>query len=150
MPLIKDKSVIENNWVFISDDAEIIAGNISVSLARFVQDKDQLLAREGLLGVRLNSADNVAQLSDDLNHLTLIELNFADFADGRAFSQAWLLRNRYNYSGEIRAVGNYSNDQLFYLSRVGVNAFVTAEVEDAAITLAKLNDFSVSYQPSVN
>jgi uncharacterized protein (DUF934 family) len=150
MPLIKDKSVIENNWTFISDDAEIIAVNISVSLARFVQDKAQLLAREGLLGVRLNSADNVAQLSDDLKHLSLIELNFADFADGRAFSQAWLLRNRYHYSGEIRAVGSYSNDQLFYLSRVGVNAFVTAEVEDAAITLSKLNDFSVSYQASVN
>ena len=149
MQLIKDNALINNDWTFISDDAELIAGNISVSLERFLQTKAELLAGNTLIGVRLNGSDNVAQLAEALKSITLIELYFSDFADGRAFSQAWLLRNRYGYSGEIRAVGHYCPDQLFYLQRVGVNAFVPLNSEDITVTLAKLKDFSVSYQASV-
>lgn len=149
MQLIKDKTIIEDNWIFIADEAALINANITVSLARFQQNKAELLNWHHLIGVRLNPADTVAELVNDLTHLALIELNFPDFSDGRCFSQAWLLRNRYNYRGEIRAVGQYCSDQLYYLSRVGVNAFATVNSEDVALTLAKLNDFSVSYQASM-
>lgn len=148
--IIKDKRIIEDNWHYIADDAELNGENISVSLARWQQDKPQLLNRSGKLGVRIHSADSVANLAADLENLQLIELDFPEFADGRLFSQAWLLRSRYHYQGEIRAIGHYMPDQVFYLSRVGVNAFKPEKAEQLPVVLANLNDFTVSYQSSIN
>lgn len=148
--IIKDKRIIEDNWHYIADDAELNGENISVSLARWQQDKPQLLNRSGKLGVRIHSADSVANLAADLENLQLIELDFPEFADGRLFSQAWLLRSRYHYQGEIRATGHYMPDQVFYLSRVGVNAFKPEKAEQLPVVLANLNDFTVSYQSSIN
>lgn len=144
MQLIKNKEIVDNQWIYLADDAPIISSNICVSLTRWQQEKAQLVARsEGKLGVRISSADDVSTLIDDLSHLALIELNFADFADGRSFSQAYLLRNRYGFQGEIRAIGSYLADQAFYLSRVGVNAF---SAENLPQTQATLEDFTVLYQ----
>ncbi len=150
MQLIKDKAIVTDHWTFVADGDELATGDVVVSLARFKQEKAVLLNRSGMLGIRLQPADAVAELANDLTKLALIELNFPDFADGRAFSQAWLLRQRYGYTGEIRAVGHYLTDQLFYLSRVGVNAFVPSTSEDLSLTLTKLTDFSMHYQYSVN
>lgn len=143
MQLIKNKQLIDNHWIYLADDAPGIAGNISVSLNRWKQEKAQLVAHTGNLGVRISPADDVAELIADLPQLALVELDFADFADGRSFSQAYLLRNRYGYQGEIRAVGSYLADQVFYLSRVGVNAFSSENLQQ---TQATLNDFTVFYQ----
>ncbi len=143
MQLIKNKQLIDNHWTYLEDDAPVITGNISVSLNRWKQEKTQLVAREGNLGVRISPADDIAELIADLPQLALVELDFSDFADGRSFSQAYLLRNRYGYQGEIRAVGSYLADQAFYLSRVGVNAFSS---ENLPQTQATLNDFTVFYQ----
>jgi uncharacterized protein (DUF934 family) len=150
MQLIKDQKIIDNTWNYVADDAQLIAGNISVSLARWKQDKSRLLAHDGDIGVRIGPADSVDDIAADLKNLSLIELDFPDFADGRLFSHAWLLRGRYHYQGEIRATGHYMNDQVFYLSRVGVNAFSPEKTEDLSIVLANLNDFSVKYQNSIN
>ena len=150
MQIIKDQKIIDNTWNYIADDAELKAGDISVSLARWQQDKPQLLARDGKLGIRLGATDSVAELADDLAHIQLIELDFPDFADGRLFSQAWLLRGRYHYQGEIRATGHYMPDQVFYLSRVGVNAFSAEKAEDLPVVLSHLHDFTVKYQTSIN
>ncbi len=143
MQIIKNKQIIDNHWTYLSDDAPVIAGNISVSLNRWKQEKTQLVAREGNLGVRISPADDVTDLVADLSQLALVELDFSDFADGRSFSQAYLLRNRYDYQGEIRALGSYLADQAFYLSRVGVNAFSAVNLPQ---TQATLNDFTVFYQ----
>ncbi len=150
MQLIKDKQIIDNTWSYVADDAGLAAGNISVSLTRWQQDKAKLLAHDGNIGVRLGPADSVDDIAANLNSLQLIELDFPDFADGRLFSHAWLLRERYDYHGEIRATGHYMNDQVFYLSRVGVNAFSPEKPEDLPIVLSHLNDFTVKYQNSVN
>jgi uncharacterized protein (DUF934 family) len=148
--IIKDKRIIDDNWHFIADDAELNGENISVSLARWQQDRPQLLNHTGKIGVRIHSADSVANIAADLENLQLIELDFPEFADGRLFSQAWLLRGRYHYQGEIRATGHYIPDQVFYLSRVGVNAFRPEKAEHLPVILANLNDFTVSYQSSIN
>ena len=150
MQIIKDQQIIDNTWNYIADDAELKTGDISVSLARWRQDRPQLLARDGKLGVRLSAADSVAELADDLAKIQLIELDFPDFADGRLFSQAWLLRARYHYQGEIRATGHYMPDQVFYLSRVGVNAFSAEKTEDLPVVLSHFHDFTVNYQNSIN
>ncbi|MDD5579953.1 MAG: DUF934 domain-containing protein [Methylobacter sp.] len=150
MQIIKDGQLINDSWSYITDDAELTAGDISVSLARWKKDKEQLLGHQGKLGVRIGPADSVEEIAADLKDLQLIELDFPAFADGRIFSHAWLLRGRYNYQGEIRATGHYLTDQVFYLSRVGVNAFSPEKTEDLPVSLAHLNDFTVKYQPSIN
>ena len=150
MQLIKDRQIIENTWQYLADNEELKTGNVSVSFARWQSDKQQLLAHDGKVGVRISSADNVDELADDLEKLQLIELDFPDFADGRSFSQAWLLRGRYHYQGEIRAIGHYIPDQVFYLARVGVNAFSPKVSEELPDIMNKLNDFTVNYQSSIN
>ena len=148
MPIIKDQQISENTWRFVADDAPLVDGDITVSVQRWTQDKAQLLQHRAKIGVRLAPADLVDALSDDLSSISLIELNFPAFTDGRSFSQARLLRSRYGYQGEIRAVGNYMADQVFYLHRVGVNAFEFNSAKDIDLAMSAVNDFSVRYQPS--
>lgn len=143
MQIIKNNQLIENHWTYLEDDAPVVAGNICVSLSRWQAEKAELSKHAGNLGVRLSSTDDIASLGADLGLFALVELNFTDFMDGRSFSQAYLLRNRYRFQGEIRATGKYLADQAFYLSRVGVNAF---EPEKLQQTHATLNDFTVFYQ----
>lgn len=149
MQIIKDKQLIDNTWRYLADEAELTAGDKVVSLTRWQQDKKKLMD-SGSCGIRINPADPIEALAADLADIDLIELNFPGFADGRLFSKAWLLRARYHYQGEIRAVGNYMPDQVFYLARVGVNAFSPEKAEDLPQVLANLNDFSVLYQNSIN
>ena len=150
MQLIKDQKIIDNTWQYIADTDELKAGDISVSYARWQNDKQSLSAHDGKLGVRISSEDNVEAIADDVERLQLIELDFPDFADGRLFSQAWLLRGRYDYQGEIRAIGQYIPDQVFYLARVGVNAFCPKLPEELPGIINNLKDFSVKYQSSIN
>jgi uncharacterized protein (DUF934 family) len=146
MQIIKDKEIINNSWRFIADNDEIKSGDISFSVSRWKKDKQLLLKHSGRLGIRICPEDSIDDIADDLANLQLIELNFPALADGRLFSHAWLLRERYNYQGEIRATGHFLADQAFYLSRVGVNAFSTEKPEDLPVVLTCLNDFSVTYQ----
>lgn len=151
MQIIKDRKIIEDHWRFISDEEEIPqTGDITVSATRWLQDKDTLTERDGKTGIRIGSTDPIDAIAGDLPGVPLIELNLSMFGDGRSFSQAWLLRNRYNYRGEIRAVGNYLVDQIFYLHRTGVDAFELDESKNPEAAMAALNDFSVAYQRSVN
>ncbi|SJM93977.1 conserved hypothetical protein [Crenothrix polyspora] len=150
MKIIKDNHIVDNGWHYIAEHDPLSTGDITVSLARWESEKAQLLNHTGKLGVRLVPGDAVAALAQDLNSIQLIELDFPDLADGRLFSLAWLLRGRYGYQGEIRATGRYVAEQVYYLSRVGVNAFAPQKQEDLPAIQACLSDFSVSYQPSIN
>ncbi len=150
MQIIKDRQIIDDNWTFVSNDAELEAGNISVSLTRWKNDKQHLLNSKDNIGVRIGPSDSVDDIGADLNDISLIELDFPVFTDGRLFSHAWLLRGRYNYQGEIRATGHFMPDQIFYLSRVGVNAFNLENTQDLPVALATLNDFTVNYQKSID
>jgi uncharacterized protein (DUF934 family) len=149
MQIIKDKQIVDDSWSYVADDAELKDGDISVSLARWKIDKLQLLKSNGKIGVRIGPADSVEEIAAELKDIQLIELDFPAFADGRIFSHAWLLRGRYNYQGEIRATGHFMPDQVFYLSRVGVNAFSLEKTEDLPVALSTLNDFTFNYQKSI-
>lgn len=151
MKIIKDKQLVDDQWTFIADNQDFATAqdNISVSLERWKQEKEQLLTRPtGQLGIRLHANDDVNDVAADLDSIDLIELDFPVFTDGRGFSQARMLRGQYHYEGEIRAVGNFMAEQVFYLSRVGVNAFSISSEEELKIALLTLNDFSVRYQTS--
>ena len=146
MQILKDREIIEDSFRHIADEEIVDGDNVSVSLARWQQEKSQLQQHDGKVGVRLGSTDSVESIAGDLEAISLVELNFPAFTDGRLFSTAKLLRIRYGYQGEIRAVGNFMLDQVFYLSKIGVNAFQLNNTEQLPVALAALDDFSVSYQ----
>jgi len=97
--------------------------------------------------VRLEPADDPASIS--LEGVTRVEVNFPKFGDGRGYSIARLLRERYGYRGELRAVGHITRDLLFFMESCGFDAFELRPGEDAHEALAGFDDFSESYQASV-
>jgi len=150
MKIIKDKQIIENSWQHIADDAQLVDGDITVSLTRWQQHAPELENHQGKIGVRLAPNDSVEEFSGDLSKISLVALEFPAFTDGRSFSQARLLRSRYDYRGEIRAIGSYMPDQVFYLSRVGVNSFELETPKELETAFSTMNDFTVNYQASTN
>jgi len=100
--------------------------------------------------LRLEPGDDPAEFSGRLEGAVRVEVNFPRFTDGRGYSIARLLRERHGYRGELRAVGDIHRDQLCYLSRVGFDAFLLREGEDADGALAALGGFSEAYQASVD
>jgi len=97
--------------------------------------------------VRLEPADDPASIS--LEGVARVEVNFPKFGDGRGYSIARLLRTRYGYRGELRAVGQITRDLLFFLESCGFDAFELREGEDPREALASFEDFSEAYQASV-
>ena len=97
--------------------------------------------------VRLEPADDPATVS--LEGVTRVEVHFPKFGDGRGYSIARLLRERYGYRGELRAVGHITRDLLFFLESCGFDAFELREGENPQEALAAFEDFSESYQASV-
>ena len=99
--------------------------------------------------VRLEPTDDPVSVADPLDRVARIEVNFPKFGDGRGYSIARLLRERYGYKGELRAVGHITRDHLFFMESCGFNAFELREGEDAHEALAAFDDFSEAYQASV-
>ena len=96
--------------------------------------------------IRLEPTDDPAAIVDRLAHAARVEVNFPKFADGRGYSIARLLRSRYGYRGELRAVGQVARDNLHFLERCGFDAFLLRDGEDPREALRGFEDFSVSYQ----
>ncbi len=146
MQIIKDRQIIDNTWTFADDSNPLPSGDVIITLARWQNEAASLKSHPGKLAVRLQSNENVADLADALPHIAMVELYFPVFTDGRGFSQAKLLRERYQFGGEIRAAGHYMVDQVFYMSKVGINAFELTDESQLPLALSLMDDFSVSYQ----
>ncbi len=154
--MIKNGVIAENPWLLIAKpegDAATFSvpdGQIIVPLSIWLAQKTMLQIRTDV-GVWLDSDETAEQIADDVEKLPVIGVNFLIFMDGRAFSTARLLRERYGFKGEMRAVGNFIHDQLCYLRRCGVNAFVFNNPEiNLHVALKSLNDFNEYYQSSVD
>ena len=136
-------------YLHLDDEASLPQGQaVIVSLARWQAEQDNLAQHDAPVGVELPNTENVEELGDSLNSLPLIALRFPAFADGRAYSQARLLRERLNYEGDIRACGDVLRDQLFYMKRVGFSSFELAEHANGETAGEGLKDFSAVYQPT--
>lgn len=96
--------------------------------------------------LRLEPTDDPAKYAERLASAGRVEVNFPKFGDGRGFSIGRLLRTRYGYKGELRAVGHLTRDHLLYLERCGFDAFELREGEDPVEALAGFDFFSASYQ----
>ena len=110
----------------------------------------RLLARGAPLGVRLKSSELAKELGDDARLLELVALEFPTFRDGRAYSSARLLRERYGFSGELRAVGDVLRDQFLFMHRCGFDAFEVADATAVDAWRKALAEFTVFYQPATD
>jgi uncharacterized protein (DUF934 family) len=99
--------------------------------------------------IRLEPQDDPAAVAARLPNVSLVEINFPKFGDGRGFSIARLLRERYGYKGELRAVGQVARDHLQTMERVGFDSFLLRDGEDVEEALAAFDDFSEAYQATV-
>jgi uncharacterized protein (DUF934 family) len=152
--MIRDGEIVSNEWQRL--DADSIAengvpesGKVIVPLAVWQAQKEALKAR-GDIGVCLDPGEEPEALADDVSALPLVAINFPAFKDGRGYSYARELRTRFGFTGELRAVGDVLRDQLFYLWRVGFNAFEVRDDRDIQEALSGLKDYTVTYQGDVH
>ena len=152
--IIKHDRVIDETWHLLDKDATLEglpnSDDLIVPLALWREHAHALKARDGGLGVWLDSDEAVEDIADDLQHFQVVALNFPVFTDGRHYSSARLLRERYGYQGEVRAIGDVLRDQLFYMRRCGFDAYAIRPDRDPYDALASIKDFSVTYQAATD
>ena len=149
--IIKDGAVIEDNWLLLDKDnaEENLSNDCIIVPLKIWQTQREQLEDHASLGVMLNSDESPQLILEDLAHFQVIAINFPAFVDGRGFSYARELRDTHHYQGEIRAVGGFIRDQLFFLKRCGFNAFALSNT-DIDSALASFDDFSESYQEATD
>ncbi|MCY7387841.1 MAG: DUF934 domain-containing protein [Burkholderiales bacterium] len=152
--IIRDREVVADDWRVLPAIAERAAaalpdGKLIVPLNVWLAQTDALTERKLPIGIWLDSNQDAAEVANVVNSFAVIAVNFPKFADGRGYSIATLLRSRYGYKGELRAIGDVLRDQLFYMQRVGFNAFAVRADKDIHDALKALKDFTVTYQGSV-
>ena len=124
-------------------------GDVIVPLALWIDQRASLMSRAGRLGVWLDSHEEPAAIAGDLGRFALVALNFPQSGDGRGYSSARLLRERFGYKGELRAIGDVVRDHLFFLASCGFDSFLLREGEDPEEALTGFDDVSDAYQASV-
>ncbi|MBA2400029.1 MAG: DUF934 domain-containing protein [Bradyrhizobium sp.] len=149
MPLVKQGRITTDLFVHIADGTELPGdGSILVPASRFLEDPEVLLKRAGKLGVIWPNNRDLDDLVPYLGRLAAVALVFPSFRDGRAYSQARLLRERHGYDGELRATGQVLRDQFVFMSRAGFDAFEVRKDFDADAFAATMKSYSVFYQPT--
>lgn len=152
--IIKDKQVVQDDWTVLrlqegetADTVAIPTGKVILPLKVWQAQRASIGARSDI-GVWLASDERPEELKGEVAAIPVIAVDFPKFADGRGYSIAYNLRARLGFQGELRAIGDVLRDQLFYMQRVGFNAFATRPDRNIHDALKGLTDFSDSYQTS--
>src|SRR6476660_7572486 len=149
MPLVKGGKIAIDAVVRVADDAELPDGDaVLISAARFLGNPEAISLRLGKTGVIWPNNRDIDDLVPYLDRLAVVALVFPTFRDGRAYSQARLLRERYAFEGELRATGQVLRDQLLFLHRAGFDAFEVTKDSDASAFVEAVHRYSVFYQPT--
>lgn len=149
--LLKNGKVVADVWRHVNNDDAIPAdGPVIVELPRWKEARAALQKRDAPVGVLLRSDESAETIADDLDVLALVALDFPSFTDGRAYSSARILRERYGYEGELRAVGDVDLEHLLFMHRCGFDAFeIDSDDPERDWQIAEA-DFSVWYQPTAD
>ncbi len=152
--IIKNKEIIADDWMVlrlgehdVAESVTVVPGKVIVPLQVWLKQRDTLQQRAEI-GVWLTSDERPETLRDDIQKFTVIAVDFPRFSDGRGYSIAFNLRARLGYTGELRAIGDVLRDQLFYMQRVGFDAFAPRSDRNIEDALKGLSDFSEVYQNS--
>lgn len=156
--LIKQQVLAVDTWHTLmltaeDDPATVVlpGGSVLFPLPVWQARREEILARGEGIGLVLMPEDRVEDIATDLGHFQVIAVHFPKFVDGRGYSTAALLRQRYGYTGELRAVGDVLHDQLFYLKRVGFDAFALKDGKSAEHALAQgFTTFTAPYQAATD
>jgi len=156
--LIKDKALSDDAWNTLElaenetpESVALPAGDVIFPLAVWQARKAEIVARGKPVGVLIKPDERVEEIAADLGEIALVAVHFPKFVDGRGYSTAALLRQRYAYTGELRAVGDVLHDQLFFMRRVGFDSYALKEGKNAVYAIeAGFTPFSDAYQASTN
>lgn len=149
MPLLKHGQIVDDGWIKVADDAALPDDQPAlISYARWEADKDTLGQRNAPLGIVLPNTLDILTFGAEAGRFGLIVLTFPKFSDGRAYSQARLLRERFGYTGELRASGDVLRDQLLHMHRAGFDSYEINRPDAAEIFAKALATFSAYYQPT--
>ena len=154
--LIKNGALAADTWTPLTlaegetpETVSLPGGDLIVPLAVWEARKTELASRPAL-GLLLEPADDVATVAQELQHFALIAVRFPKFVDGRGYSTATLLRTRYAYTGDLRAVGDVLIDQLFFYQRCGFDSYALRDDKNVESALARLTPFPDRYQTSAD
>ena len=154
MRVIKDNKIIEDSWQIIEEsvlESGLPAGDVILPFSFWQTNREELLSRsDGELGLLINGDDDIEELAGDLKHFAIIAIEFPAFKDGRGYSHARILRDHYNYSGDLRAVGDVLRDQLYFMQRCGMSSYLIKEEKDIEDAIRGFSDFSVKYQTAAD
>ena len=153
--LIKNKAIAEDRWTLVkaATGPEVLSAvpgkNLIVPLRFWKDYGTELESYSGDIAIWLDSDETVSEIGDALSEFPLIALNFPVFTDGRSYSNARELRERFGYEGEIRAIGDVLRDQLYYMSCCGFDVFSLRHDQDLDACITALDDFETGYQATV-
>ena len=153
MRVIKDGGIVDDTWQWITAPGAADAlpdGDIIVPYRYWLEQHEQLAQRQGKTAICVNGDDEVEEVAQVIDAFDLIALEFPKFRDGRCYSHARLLRERYGYHGELRAVGDVMRDQLFFMRRCGIDSYAVKEGKDIEDALKGFAEFSVRYQTATD
>ena len=152
MALIKNHAVAPcEPWTRVDDDVALPdRTDVLVSVSRWLSETEVLRARTCKVGIVVQPGDDVLRLHGTLDGVDMIAVVFPKFTDGRGYSSARLLRDRLGWRGELRAIGDVLPDQVFFMRRVGFDAFDLADGKSPETALEQLKTFSVTYQAAAD
>ena len=156
--LIKNKSVTVDSWKTLElaegETPEAVAlppGDVIFPLSVWQARRTEIISTHKRIGLLLKGYDRVEDVAGDLEYFIVIAIDFPKFVDGRGYSTASLLRQRYKFQGELRAVGDVLHDQLFYMRRVGFDSYALKDGKNALIAIDKgFSTFGEAYQTATD
>ena len=151
MPLVENGQIVQDRYHYVGNEEPIPERvPVIVPAQRFLANADVLIRRDGSLAVLWPNDRRIAELAPWLGHLALVALQFPKFRDGRAYSQARLLRETYGFRGTLRATGDVLRDQFHFLIRAGFDSFEVKKPADASAFVQAASRYSVVYQPTAD
>lgn len=152
--ILRKRAVVEDDWVVVEDgrtDLEAGAGGkVIVTLARWKAEREALLAAYAAVGVLVPNTADIETVYPEIDDRQLIALQFPTFTDGRALTQAVLLRKRLGFTGELRALGDVIRDLVFWLGRCGFDSIVPRKDQSLEGCLEALDEIKVAYQAAAD
>ena len=154
--LVKDGALCQDEWHYSDDETALSDAPTIISLTRLKAEAEVLRARNAKLGVRLLADGNgktklgedVAELAPYLDMLSLVSIDFPTYRNGRGFSAARILREQFNFDGELRASGDVLHDQWAMMRRCGITAFELAPRVSLEVFTKAMDELSEAYQPA--
>uniref|UniRef100_Q47BY8 Uncharacterized conserved protein UCP030820 n=1 Tax=Dechloromonas aromatica (strain RCB) TaxID=159087 RepID=Q47BY8_DECAR len=156
--LIKNNSATVDTWQTLvlgegetPETVALPAGDVIFPLAVWQARKAEIISCHKRIGLLIQPDERVEDIAADLEYFIVIAVNFPKFVDGRGYSTASLLRQRYAYRGELRAVGDVLHDQLFFMQRVGFDSYALKDGKNLVHAIeAGFKPFSDAYQASTS